>query len=288
MIMNRYWIRIILIAAAIVTLSLAGHAATIMSGGQPAQLDIRAAGDHSIRITLRPLSFSETFPYSPALVERRWPEPAISLRSIDKPVARRIGGLQVRVKSDPQLTIEVTNAQGQAIQTLVFDAAAGTSCLSARLDAGPRHGRRRAATGAGVAAGRGHAAIRPARRPRSHDPPLAGPGVRLAQSGRAARRHRRLGPLRRDALGGGRPVRQGTRRVRALETAGGHRRARRRGRGPGKAAEHRQSAGRLRSVRLRRAPARDLHERGQHADRPGGDAAQVGAGLHAVAPHARG
>jgi hypothetical protein len=135
MIMNRCWIRIILIAAAIVTLSLAGHAATILSGGQPAQLDIRAAGDHSIRVTLRPVGFSATFPFSPALVERRWPDPAISLRSIDKPVARRIGGLRVSVKNDPQLTIEVTDAKGQAIQTLVFDAAAGN--LGFQLDSMP-------------------------------------------------------------------------------------------------------------------------------------------------------
>jgi alpha-glucosidase (family GH31 glycosyl hydrolase) len=132
---NRYFIRIILIAAAIVTIALPGCAATIMSGGQPAQLDIRAGGDHSIRITLRPLSFSETFPYSPALVERRWPEPAISLRSIDKPVSRRVGGLQVRVTSDPQLTIMVSNAQGQAVQTLVFDAVAGN--LAFQLDSMP-------------------------------------------------------------------------------------------------------------------------------------------------------
>ncbi len=133
--MNRHLIRITRIAMAILIASLAGHAATITSGGQPAQLDIRAGGDHSIRITLRPLSYTETFPYTPALVERSWPAPAISLRSIDKAVSKRVGGLQVRVKGDPQLTIEISNAAGQAIQTLVFDSASGK--LSFQLDSMP-------------------------------------------------------------------------------------------------------------------------------------------------------
>ena len=45
------------IAAVLFTAALPGHAAMIMSAGQPAQLDIRACGQHSVRVTLRPLSF---------------------------------------------------------------------------------------------------------------------------------------------------------------------------------------------------------------------------------------
>jgi len=115
-------IGIVPVAAAILTSPFTGGAATVTSNGQPAQLDIRAAGDHSIRVTLRPLGFTEALPFSPALVERQWPGPAISLRSVERPASRRIGSLQVRVKSDPQLTVEVADSQGQPIQTLVFDA----------------------------------------------------------------------------------------------------------------------------------------------------------------------
>ena len=46
------------------------NAQTIMTAGVPAQLDIRAAGEASIRITLKPLSYKENFPYTPAVVEK--------------------------------------------------------------------------------------------------------------------------------------------------------------------------------------------------------------------------
>jgi len=51
------------------------------AAGQPAQLDIRAAGDRSIRVTLKPVSFKDDFPAHPALVERKYPAPALSRRS---------------------------------------------------------------------------------------------------------------------------------------------------------------------------------------------------------------
>jgi len=51
------------------------HLATVVSvpaqpitaAGQPAQLDIRAAGEHSIRVTLKPIGLTADFPFTPAL-----------------------------------------------------------------------------------------------------------------------------------------------------------------------------------------------------------------------------
>src|SRR5438105_8017378 len=57
------------------------------------ELDVRAAGDASVRITLKPASLASDFPYTPALVDRRYPSPAISVRTLDKPVRRTIGAL---------------------------------------------------------------------------------------------------------------------------------------------------------------------------------------------------
>ena len=45
-------------------------AQTITAAGEPAQLDVRAAGERSIRITLKPVSFKEAFPVNPAVVAR--------------------------------------------------------------------------------------------------------------------------------------------------------------------------------------------------------------------------
>ncbi|MBP1595635.1 MAG: glycoside hydrolase family 31 [Acidobacteria bacterium] len=108
------------VALALLAPSAGSHAAEIRSAGQPARLDIRLAGDHSIRITLRPLSYGQEFPFSPSLVERRWPAPAISLREIDAPLSRRVGGLQVTVRPNP-LAVAVWRVDGTRITDLTFD-----------------------------------------------------------------------------------------------------------------------------------------------------------------------
>ena len=43
---------------------------------------MRAAGERSIRITLKPVSVKEDFPVNPAIVDRKYPPPALSLREI--------------------------------------------------------------------------------------------------------------------------------------------------------------------------------------------------------------
>ncbi len=95
-------------------------AASITAAGQPAQLDIRAAGEHSIRVTLRPIGFAGDLPFTPAMTERSYPAPAVSLRNITAGVTAKVGTLRVEVRPNP-LTVAVTNAAGQPVQTLVFE-----------------------------------------------------------------------------------------------------------------------------------------------------------------------
>jgi len=92
----------------------------ITAAGQPAQLDIRAAGEHSIRVTLKPIGFAGDFPFTPAVTERSYPAPAVSLRDITAPATAEVGTLRVDVRPNP-LTVVVTNAAGQPVQTLVFE-----------------------------------------------------------------------------------------------------------------------------------------------------------------------
>jgi alpha-glucosidase (family GH31 glycosyl hydrolase) len=108
-------------------------AQTITAAGEPAQLDVRAAGEGSIRITLKPVSFTEEFPLNPAVVARRYASPALSLRAVTQPVRRTVGALSVEVRPDP-LTIRVTNAAGALVQEVVFE---NDGTLSFRLDGHP-------------------------------------------------------------------------------------------------------------------------------------------------------
>ena len=107
-------------ALAFAAQAASAQAARLVRGGEPSQLDIRVAGEHSVRITLKPIGFEEELPFSPSLAAgRSYPQPVISLREIGAPVARRVGNLQVTVHPQP-LSVEVRTAAGGPIQTLVF------------------------------------------------------------------------------------------------------------------------------------------------------------------------
>jgi alpha-glucosidase (family GH31 glycosyl hydrolase) len=110
-----------------------GQSRQITAAGQPAQLDIRVAGDRAIRVTLKPIAFKQDFPATPAVVDRTYAAPAISLREVSTPVQRTIGNLRVEVRPNP-LTVSVNNAAGQPVQELVFDS---DGTLSFALDDQP-------------------------------------------------------------------------------------------------------------------------------------------------------
>jgi len=87
-----------------------------------AQLDIRAAAETGVRITIRPLDFLDTFPYTPALVDMDYPEPVISLRKLDsafEPVRAKTGNLNVTVRGKP-LSVLVTTLDNKPVQKITF------------------------------------------------------------------------------------------------------------------------------------------------------------------------
>jgi len=96
------------------------NAQQITIANKPAQLDIRIASANSIRVTLKPLSYKNNFPYSPAVVENKLSIPVISLRNLDKPVIKGVGNLKVEIRSSP-LTLVITNSKGQIIQHIIFE-----------------------------------------------------------------------------------------------------------------------------------------------------------------------
>ncbi len=104
----------------------------LTTAGVPAQLLIREAGAHSIRITLKPRSFTGDEPFSPALIDRPYPAPVISLTELSAPINRTIGDMRITVSPDP-LTIHITTADGRPIQELRFN----DSSFSFTLDDAP-------------------------------------------------------------------------------------------------------------------------------------------------------
>lgn len=55
------------------------QAQNIISNGEPAELNIRKAGENSIRITLKPVNYKGDFPFSPALSSMQYLKPVINL-----------------------------------------------------------------------------------------------------------------------------------------------------------------------------------------------------------------
>ncbi len=131
--MVRLQISLLLAVAGCWALAPIGRGAPITTAGQAAQLDVRAAGEHSVRVTLKPITFSDEFPYSPSLAERDYAPAAISIRQIDQPIQAQIGQLTVVVRGDP-LTVRITNSAGQLVQELIFES---DGKLSFQLGDGP-------------------------------------------------------------------------------------------------------------------------------------------------------
>ena len=91
--------------------------------GSEGLLEVRQAGDASVRISLRPAGMSDTVFATPALASRTYPAPMISIRSsaaVTRPVRARVGVLTVVAAGDP-LHVTVTNGRGEHVQDLVFE-----------------------------------------------------------------------------------------------------------------------------------------------------------------------
>jgi len=117
--MVRYSYLGLIVAVLILSFANTGDAAKIITSGQLGQLDVRIAGEHSIRVTLRPITFKGQFPITPMLAEREYNDPVISIQEIEDSIRRRIGNLYVEIQADP-LKVSVTNAEGEEIQDVIF------------------------------------------------------------------------------------------------------------------------------------------------------------------------
>ncbi len=84
-------------------------------------------------MTLAPLDFKSDFPQTPAIVDRKYAPPSLSLRQIERPVRRTVGSLDVEVRPQP-LTLVVRNRAGKLLQRLVFEP---DGSLSFQLDDQP-------------------------------------------------------------------------------------------------------------------------------------------------------
>lgn len=111
---RRAWLLLLCLSSA------SAQAQTITAAGQPARLDIRQAGERSLRITLKPLGVEEQLPDNPAVAARTSPRPALSLRAVSGPVRKKIGALAVEIRPNP-LSLRIVGDAGRLVQTIAFE-----------------------------------------------------------------------------------------------------------------------------------------------------------------------
>ena len=119
-------IKILLIATAVFTIPYFcfSQAGLIKSGDIPAVLRISSAEKNSVRITLLPKDIENKIPDNPALDERTWPLPAISLETLSNPVRKKVGNLYAEVLPDP-LRVIISNSKKVIIQSITFNKEGG-------------------------------------------------------------------------------------------------------------------------------------------------------------------
>ncbi|MHB8055731.1 MAG: hypothetical protein ACYDH3_10850, partial [Candidatus Aminicenantales bacterium] len=97
-----------------------GVAREILSAGRPAILEIRPAGENSIRISLMPASMKGILPQTPVLAEgRTYPAPILSVEAVANPVTAETGNLKIEVTAEP-LAVAVRDKAGRLIQKIKF------------------------------------------------------------------------------------------------------------------------------------------------------------------------
>ena len=103
-------------------------AANITRGGQPAELTVTSAGAHSVRVTLKPVGLA--LPPSPSLLTLDINNPAIRLRTIDRPVQARVGAVSLVSGRSPEIDFAFTGLSSDRPM-----AATGGSATPARVRA---------------------------------------------------------------------------------------------------------------------------------------------------------
>ncbi|MFW5947898.1 MAG: TIM-barrel domain-containing protein, partial [Gemmatimonadota bacterium] len=109
----------ILVTIQLLVPAIGASAQALTAAGEPAVLEVRRAGDQSVRVTLRPVSTTPAVLATPILAADELPAPVLRLdRLPEGPVRQAVGALDVEVRSDP-LTV-VVRAGDRVVQTLVF------------------------------------------------------------------------------------------------------------------------------------------------------------------------
>ncbi len=114
-----------------ITVFCFSQADQVMTAGFPGVLRIWNLEKNSIRIRLTPKDLKDKLQDNPALDERSYSAPVISMETISKPVKKRVGNLFVQVLPNP-IRIIITDSRKIVIQSITFNYEGGFSFIKSR------------------------------------------------------------------------------------------------------------------------------------------------------------
>lgn len=124
----------------------AGCSKRIVSMGYRSVLEIREAGDNSLRVTLRPVNVEMSSLQTPLLPDGEAGKPDLSLNSVRKRFRGRVGSFRLEIAPDP-LSVTVMDKDEDTVQVVTFlpdgrvSFLVGDSPVLGMGEGGPRMGR---------------------------------------------------------------------------------------------------------------------------------------------------
>lgn len=116
-----------LLGLGVVAGAIASASEPVLWKGQPAELQVQPATEHSVRIVLREVVQGHTLtipPQNSSFLPKSWPSPATAIRELDGPATVQVGTMTVRISSSP-LTVTVMSRDGRVVQDITLDQAHG-------------------------------------------------------------------------------------------------------------------------------------------------------------------
>ncbi len=104
----------------------------ILTSEGPGQIEIYVAGENSIRVLLKPLSFGDSLPNNPILT-KNYDDPVVRMKELEDAIKKDVGNLRVEISPEP-LTVKIFNVRNEPVQELVFDEG---GALSFKIDDAP-------------------------------------------------------------------------------------------------------------------------------------------------------
>lgn len=114
-----------------ITVFCFSQADQVMTADLPGVLRIWPVEKNSIRIRLTPKDLKDKLQDNPALDERSYSAPVISMETISEPIKKRVGNLFIQVLPNP-IRIIITDSKKIVIQSITFNNEGGFSFIKSR------------------------------------------------------------------------------------------------------------------------------------------------------------